>query len=173
MTKLRPGLSMLCAAATIASLAGCHVRSEPVLTSSAAPVGQFHEVSLLLENEGPATRSMLRSALSSELSSRNVSVLDGAQFVGDFSVSSSNAEVPLYTSEAGQSEIEPVAIVVARESSWTDSCTAVRTRATFAVYRVDDGALVNRSIAEAIVCEGDALPYEGLAKALVDGVTGP
>jgi hypothetical protein len=159
-------------AASVFSLSACAVRSEPVLTSSSGPAGQFQEITLVIEEGASEPRNLLHSALASELSSRNIGFSDRAPYVGDYSISTSGAEVPLYTSQAGKTEDAPAAVVVVRERKWSDSCEAVRTRATLAVFRVSDGLLLNRSIAEAIICDGDTPPFEGLAKALVDGVAG-
>jgi len=160
-------------ALALTTLMSCTVRSDPVVTSAPANPISITAISFVLEDDTPASRLALLSALKTQLVARGIDVDEGAPFVGDLALSNIAADVPLYASEAGQSQSEPEPIVEVREPRWIDACKAARTRATLAIFRVSDGALVNRSIAEAIVCADDEPPFAGLAKTLIDDILKP
>ena len=173
LVKLLNRLSWISAAGLAVLISGCTVRSEPIVTASYGETTELANVALALEAGAPASRVSFFEALQSEFGDRIARDQTTADYFADYSIAVVAADVPLYSGEAGASDVPPESVVTVRESKWTDECKSSRARATLAIYKVADGMLVSRHTAEAITCEGEVPPYRGLAEVLIEATKNP
>lgn len=167
----RKDASLLIAVTLCASLtSACAVRSPPELrTSQGSPTG-LSALDLLAPDNEQSQRVAMHAALTDALSDQGVSISSGAPAVGEFSISSGDAGVGLYVSEAGETALEPRPVAEARKARWLDLCTPVRVQASLAVFDRASGSLVKRSSAHGTICEGDETPYANLAAILTENL---
>lgn len=153
-----------------ALVSGCAVRSTPEIKTSDGAKLILGSIHLLLPEAEQSQRLAMHAALTDALSGRGIAVSKDAETVGEFSVSSGDAQVGVYVSEAGKSDREPRPVSEPRKSRWLDLCTPVRVQAGLAVFDRSSGKLAKRSSAQATVCEGDELPFTELAAILTDNI---
>ncbi|RGP39830.1 hypothetical protein BPTFM16_00105 [Altererythrobacter insulae] len=167
-SKLMRAITGICGLALLANLlTACAVRSDPAITASQGTPPKIEAISLLEADAAQSDRIELRDAIAQALIARNVSVHEGAPFVGDLAVSVNDAEVSLLTAQSGLNGPAPTPVIDIRESSFADECKAIRMRAQFAVFARSANQISKMVVAEAIGCEGDALPIHELAELLV------
>lgn len=148
-------------------LAGCSVREAPVITAKAGAVPARNTVVLMKPEASQTSLLALRNALSSELADSGYAISEDGRVIMDLALSTSKAQDAFYASEAGADAPDPTPIVVVREQRFLDACTAMRTRTKLVAYSRATGELIASREAEAIGCEGDAVPYTELARLLV------
>lgn len=158
----------ICGLALLANLlTACAVRTDPAIIASQGAPFKIEAISLLEADAAQSDRTELRDAIAHALIAKNVSVDEGAPFVGDLAVSVNDAEVSLLTAQSGLNGPAPTPVIDIRERSFADECKATRMRAQFAVFERSTNRISKMVVAEAIGCEGDALPIRELAELLV------
>ena len=167
-SSLMRAITGICGLALLANfLTACAVRTDPAITSSQGAPFKIEAISLIEADAAQSDRTELRDAIAHALIAKDVSVDEGAPFVGDLAVSVNDAEVSLLTAQSGLNGPAPTPVIDIRERSFADECKATRMRAQFAVFERSTNRISKMVVAEAIGCEGDALPISELAELLV------
>lgn len=161
------GLAVCCAL-----LAGCSVKTEPLLRSETGTLRSFSQIALIAPEAEQIHRLRLHNAVASALASQGIDANADSNAVGEVAIAVSPSTVGLYAGEASAPDDQSRPIADIRNERWYDGCGTARIKASLAVFDRGTGELIKRSQVERHICAEKELPAEELAQLLVSELTG-
>ncbi|MEM1052510.1 MAG: hypothetical protein AAGI28_10485 [Pseudomonadota bacterium] len=156
------------------SLSGCAIATPATLTSASPSTRNasqsFTSIELLSETEEAGLRAQLLEELKNSLENRAVTVQKGAEFIGDYSVSTRPAELGLQTIEESSESSETTDSGFTPR--WYHKCEPNRVSASLVIYSRANGTVLTKSSGEFLACPDDLAELRPLADLLVDSIVG-